>query len=96
MSPAGQDDRMDQLAHYQGRKEAKSNVPYVRQRYWRNTLRTFIVNLRLDISGWIEAEQLIRWKSQYPEWRMSESKKKGKKITGRKLPNFCGPNESKF
>ena len=48
----------------------------------------------LDISDYIELEQVIRWKAEYPDWRMAPEKMATKTYKGTELPNFCGPNES--
>lgn len=48
-----------------------------------------------DISNHLQAEQIHRWKKEYPDWRMPEDKMSKKKIKGKGMPNFCGPNESK-
>ena len=49
----------------------------------------------LDISNYLQAEQINRWKKEYPEWRMPKETMKKKKNKGSNMPNFCGPNESK-
>ena len=43
-----------------------------------------------DIIGF---EQTLRWKEEYPDWRLP-AKKIGE-IKGKQIPNFCGRNESK-
>ena len=57
-------------------------------------LGLLFVHNYLDISGYIEADQVIRWKQEYPEWRMPKDKMKTKKLKGTNMPDFCGPNES--
>ena len=44
-----------------------------------------------DIIGF---EQTLRWKDEYPDWRLP-AKKIGE-IKGKNIPNFCGRNESMY
>jgi len=67
-------------------------APIVKPEKARNQTCQFMTK---DITGWIEADQIERWKHEYPEWRKPESdRKKDDKIKGKELPNFCGPNDN--
>ena len=46
------------------------------------------------MTGYIATEQIHRWKSEYPSWRMSPLIMNNKKNKGLNVPDFCGPNES--
>lgn len=48
----------------------------------------------LDITGWVEAEQMIRWKKEYPTWRLPKTSRLKKR--GKNMPNMCSPTESKI
>ena len=44
----------------------------------------------LDLSTYLHIDHIIRWKDQYPHWRMSESIAKKKKMPpGNDIPGFC-------
>ena len=43
----------------------------------------------LDVSGWLQAEQIVRWKAEYPEWRMDPQMMAKKTYKGKEMPYFC-------
>lgn len=65
--------------------------PKLKPSHGRNQTCNLIIK---DISNHLQAEQIHRWKKEYPDWRMSEDKMTKKKVKGKGMPNFCGPNEN--
>jgi len=65
--------------------------PRIKASKAKNQTCTLIVK---DISNYLQAEQINRWKKEYPEWRMSQATIKKKKNKGSNMPDFCGPNEN--
>lgn len=46
-----------------------------------------------DISTYIELDHVVRWKSEYPEWRMDPKKVVRRKTKGKEMPDFCKAGE---
>ena len=62
------------------------------KRIWKFPLFNFSWSLKVN-HGLVEAEQLIRWKQQYPSWRLSNNSHLTKH--GKNMPNFCSKTDGK-
>ena len=50
----------------------------------------------IDLSTYLHIDHIIRWKDQYPHWRMTESMAKKKKMPGNDVPGFCQAGKGQF